>query len=90
MSWFVYIIKCSDESYYTGICTDLKRRVLEHNSGKYKRAYTKGRIPVRLVYWEKQKDRSFASKREIEIKSWSRLKKLKLIDSLRRVKRDGE
>ena len=86
MSWYVYILECSDGSYYTGICTDLQRRVLEHNSGKYKRAYTKGRIPVRLVYWERQKNRSFASKREIEIKGWSRLKKQKLIVSLRRVK----
>ena len=86
MSWFVYIIKCNDESYYTGICVDLKRRISEHNDGKYKTAYTKGRRPVRLVYWELSKDRSSASKREIEIKGWGRLKKERLIKSLRRVK----
>ena len=84
--YHVYILKCSDGTYYTGICVDLKRRVLEHNVGKYKRAYTKGRSPVKLVYWETAQDRSRASKREIEIKGWGRVKKEKLINSLRRVK----
>jgi len=87
MSWFVYIVKCRDETYYTGICVDLKRRVSEHNQGKYKRAYTKGRVPVILVYWETSKNRSDASKREIEIKGWSRLKKERLIGSFQLVKR---
>lgn len=88
--YFVYILRCSDGTYYTGICVDLKRRVLEHNRGKYRRAYTKGRSPVRLVYSETASNRSEASKRENEIKSWGRVKKEKLIDSLRRAKRDGE
>jgi putative endonuclease len=84
MSWFVYIIKCNDKSYYTGISTNLKRRVEEHNQGKYKSAYTKGRVTVRLVYWEIHEDRSGASKREFEIKGWSRSKKEKLINGLHR------
>ena len=84
--YYVYILKCSDKTYYTGICVDLKRRVLEHNIGKYKRAYTKGRSPVKLVYRETSPDRSSASKREIEIKGWGRVKKEKLISSLRRTK----
>ena len=83
--YFVYIVKCKDETFYTGICTDLVRRILEHNTGKYKRAYTKGRAPVKLVYWETSTDRSSASKREIEIKGWGRFKKDKLIKSLRKV-----
>jgi len=84
--YYVYILKCSDGTYYTGICVDLKRRVLEHNIRKYKRAYTKGRLPVKLVYRETALDRSSASKREIEIKGWGRIKKEKLINSLRRTK----
>ena len=82
MGWFVYIAKCADASYYTGICTDLKRRISEHNDGKYKRAYTKGRAPVKLVYSETSENRSEASKREIEIKNLRRVQKEKLIESL--------
>lgn len=85
-SWFVYIVKCRDESFYTGICKDLKKRIAEHNRGFYKSSFTKGRLPVKLVYWEKFNDRFKTAKREKEVKGYGRLKKNKLIDSLLRVK----
>jgi putative endonuclease len=77
-SWHVYILSCADNTLYTGITTDLKRRVNDHNAGTGAR-YTAGRTPVRLVYSEKAKDRSEASKREYEIKQLSRSKKMELI-----------
>ena len=76
--WYVYIIKCSDRSLYTGVTTDIERRIGEHNAGKAAR-YTQGRTPVRLVHDENHPDRSKALKREAEIKSWPRYKKLALI-----------
>lgn len=85
--WFVYILECRDESFYTGICKNLKKRIYEHNSGTYKGAFTKGRLPVSLVYWEIFKNRFDAAKREKEIKGRSRFKKQKLINSLRRASR---
>ena len=89
-NWFVYIVKCDDSSYYVGITTDLKKRVEDHNDAVYKRAYTKGRLPVTLVYSEMFKNKFSAAKREREIKGWSRSKKEMLVESLRRAKRDGE
>lgn len=79
--WWVYIVECSDESLYTGISTDLHRRILEHNHSKKGAKYTSNRRPVNLVYSEKLSDRSAASKREYFIKKLSRAKKLKLINS---------
>ncbi len=77
--WHVYIISCSDNSLYTGITTDMSRRIKEHNSGKGGH-YTMARRPVKLVYQEKHPNRSHALKRESEIKSWTRNKKLVLIN----------
>jgi len=76
--WWVYIIKCSDESFYTGITTNLERRILEHNDSKKGAKYTRNRRPVNLIYSESHPDRSTASKREYHIKKLSRLEKLKL------------
>lgn len=84
MAWFVYIVECRDESFYTGICWNLKKRIGEHNSGYYKTSFTKGRLPVKLVYWEKFDNRFLAAKREKIIKGFSRLKKTKLVNSLHR------
>ena len=84
MSWFTYIIECKDKTFYTGICWNLKKRIQEHNNGAYKTSFTKGRLPVRLVYWKKFENRFQAAKKEKEIKGFSRLKKQKLIDSLHR------
>ncbi len=78
--WKVYMLRCSDDTIYTGITTDLKRRLQEHNSSKAGAKYTKVRKPVELVYFENCDDRVDASKREYEIKRLSRKEKLKLID----------
>lgn len=79
MNHFVYILKCADSSLYTGYTTDLKKRVGEHNTSKRGARYTKSRRPVALIHSEKYKTKSKALKREIEIKSWRREKKLALI-----------
>ncbi len=79
MSYFVYILECSDKSLYTGITTDVTKRLEEHNSSQKGAKYTKARRPVKLVYKEASSDRSSASKREYAIKKLSRLKKLQLI-----------
>jgi putative endonuclease len=76
--YFLYILKCSDGSYYTGITTDLERRFKEHKSGVGGH-YTRAKKVRRIVYTEKHPDRSSASKREAEIKSWPRQKKKDLI-----------
>lgn len=76
--YYVYIIECQDKSLYTGITTDVDRRFKEHGSGKGG-AYTRSRKVRRVVHLEKYKDRSSASKREAEIKSWPRNKKLAFI-----------
>lgn len=77
--YYLYILKCVDKTLYTGITTDLKRRVAEHNSGKLGAKYTHGRRPVKLVYSKKFKNRSTASREESRIKTLSRPAKLKLV-----------
>lgn len=77
--YYIYILKCSDGSLYTGITTDLKRRVVEHNGSSLGAKYTSGRRPVVLVHSKKFKNRSNASKEEARIKSLSREEKLELI-----------
>lgn len=78
---FVYIVRCNDNTLYTGYTKDLDRRVNEHNNGIGAK-YTKGRLPVKLVYFEKYDSKSEAMSREYKIKSLTRAKKLKLIDQL--------
>ncbi len=78
--WTVYILRCSDETLYTGITRDVERRVEEHNgSGLLGARYTRARRPVRLVYSEAQKTRSDAARREYEIKRLNREGKEALI-----------
>ena len=77
--YLVYILECGDRSLYTGITTDLKRRFAEHKAGEGGH-YTSSRRAVKIVYTEQHPDRSSASKREAEIKSWRRKKKLDLIN----------
>ena len=79
MSYFVYILECNDRSLYTGITTDIAKRLDEHNTSPKGAKYTKVRRPVKLVYKESSEDRSSASKREYEIKKLTRTKKLELI-----------
>ena len=74
------MVQCADNSLYTGITTELERRVKEHNESEKGAKYTKVRRPVHLVYSEKYPDRSTASKREYEIKKkMSREEKLNLL-----------
>lgn len=72
--WFVYILRCADGSLYTGITTDVDRRVQQHNAGNASR-YTRSRLPVRLAYQEPAASRSSALKREWAIKSMARSEK---------------
>lgn len=74
------MLKCSDGSIYTGITTDLNRRVDEHNSSPKGAKYTRVRRPVKLIYSESYEDKSSASKREYVIKQLSKIQKLSLIE----------
>jgi len=78
MPWFLYIIRCSDETLYTGITTDISRRLKEHNAKKGA-FYTKNKAPVKLVYQESMAGQSEARKREAAIKRLERPQKLDLI-----------
>ena len=80
MNWSVYIILCSDDSYYTGITTDLLRRFNQHAAGRGAK-YFRGRQPLQVVYREGGHTRSSASTREAEIKNLSRAEKSILIFS---------
>ena len=78
--YYLYILRCSDNSLYCGQTNDLQRRIQEHNSNKFKSAkYTKGRRPVKLVYSEKYKTVNEALKREFEIKKMTKTKKEALV-----------
>ena len=77
--YFVYILKCSDGTLYTGITSDIARRIEEHNSSKLGAKYTKARRPVELVYSKEFNDRSSASIEEARIKKLSREEKLSII-----------
>lgn len=77
-TWKLYILRCGDGTLYTGITTDVEKRLEAHRSGKGAK-YTRGRTPLELVYREECGDHSAALKRELEIKVLSREEKLKLI-----------
>ncbi len=76
--WYVYILRCSDGSLYTGSTTDIERRLKEHKEGRGC-AYTRSRLPVTLIYKKTLPDRSFAQREEARIKKMSRQKKLRLL-----------
>jgi len=76
---YLYILRCKDGSYYTGITWNIKKRIFEHNN-KIKSPLQKSKIPAKLVYLEECSDRYQAAKREKEIKGWRREKKEKLIN----------
>ncbi|MEC4750426.1 GIY-YIG nuclease family protein [Methylomicrobium sp. Wu6] len=80
MTWFVYIILCNDDTFYTGITNDVWRRFEQHASGRGAK-YFYGRQPRRLVYLEAGHDRSSASQRELRLKKLSRREKVLLIES---------
>jgi putative endonuclease len=77
--YFVYILECADRTLYVGCTNDLARRLQQHNHAKQGARYTKTRRPVVLVYHEPKRTRGSALRREHEIKSWRRAKKLALI-----------
>ncbi len=77
---YVYVVECTDGTFYTGWTTNLVRRLATHNAGRGSR-YTRQRRPVRLVYWEEQPDRATAQRREIAIKRLSHPRKCKLVES---------
>lgn len=78
MSYYVYILKCNDNTLYTGYTDNPERRLQVHNAGKGAK-YTRSRLPVELVYQEAQPDKSAALRREAAIKRLSRAQKLALI-----------
>ncbi|MDO8610163.1 MAG: GIY-YIG nuclease family protein [bacterium] len=80
MLWYLYIVEAKDKSLYTGITTNINRRIQEHNNGKGAK-YLSGRRPVSLIYSEKLNNQSEALKRENEIKGWNKKKKLLLVKS---------
>jgi putative endonuclease len=77
--WFVYIVECSDGTYYTGVTTDIERRIREHNSENSVTKYTRVRQPVVLVYQEPCSSRIEATRREAAIKRLSRQEKERLL-----------
>jgi len=80
MRHYVYILKCSDGTLYTGYTSDIVKRVFAHNNLKSGAKYTKARRPVKLVYSEKYRTKSKSLKREITIKKMERKDKIKLIN----------
>ncbi|GAB5564435.1 MAG: GIY-YIG nuclease family protein [Winogradskyella sp.] len=77
---YVYILKCSDNSYYTGVTSNLNDRFMQHKSGKNPDSYTFNRRPVILVYYAEFTDINLAIETEKQIKKWSRVKKEALIN----------
>ena len=82
--YYVYMLRCGDGSLYSGITTDLERRLKKHNSGKGAK-YTRSRLPVALAYYEEAENRSQASKREFELKKLTREKKEALVKNFTRL-----
>ena len=78
--YYVYILKCSDNSYYTGITSNLDKRFLEHQTGKHPESYTFKRRPLDLVFYAEFSQVAFAIDTEKQLKKWSRVKKEALIN----------
>ncbi len=75
---YTYMLECEDGTYYTGWTVDLKARLKRHNNGTGAK-YTRARLPVKMIYWEKQPDRSHAQKREAALRKLSRSQKESLV-----------
>ena len=78
MSWVCYLLRCADDTLYCGITNDLEKRLAAHNAGEGAK-YTRGRLPVNVVYSEACADKSVALKREMQIKRLSRTAKQALL-----------
>lgn len=77
---YVYILKCSDGTYYTGVTSNLSDRIIKHNSGCYPECYTFSRRPLELVFYCEFTDINLAIEKEKQIKKWSKAKKEALIN----------
>lgn len=77
--WYVYILLCEDRSFYTGISNNPQQRFVDHKNGKGG-AYTRTHKPLKIIHQEQLGSKSHALKRELQIKSWSRKKKIKILD----------
>ena len=77
---YVYILKCSDNTYYTGVTSNIESRLLKHNSGFYPNSYTFNKRPLNLVFYAEFTDINIAIEKEKQIKKWSRAKKEALIN----------
>ena len=77
--WYVYMVQCNDSSLYSGVTTDVERRVMEHNTDTKGAKYTKARRPVRLVYQRRCRNRSSATKQEAALKQLTRAQKIALL-----------
>jgi putative endonuclease len=77
---YVYIVKCNDDSYYTGVSNNVEKRVIEHNNSLDKKSYTFFRRPVKLVFSQEFSDPIEAIRFEKQVKGWSRAKKEVLIE----------
>ena len=77
---YVYILKCADETYYTGVTSNLESRLFKHNSGFHPNSYTASRKPLKLVFYCEFTDINIAIETEKQIKKWSRAKKKALIN----------
>ncbi|WP_370424620.1 GIY-YIG nuclease family protein [Tenacibaculum dicentrarchi] len=78
--YYVYILKCSDNSYYTGITSNLQERLIEHKNGKHKNSYTFKRRPLNLVFYSEFTNIELAIEKEKQLKKWSKVKKEALIN----------
>ena len=79
--YYIYILKCSDKTFYTGVTNNLDRRFIQHQQGLDENSYTHGRRPLELVYSEEFNDINQAIRREKQLKGWSKKKKEALINS---------
>ncbi len=78
--WWVYFLRCNDNSLYAGVTTDIHRRIDEHNNSKLGAKYTRARRPVSLAYLEQAESKSIACKREYQIRHLTKLKKEQLVN----------
>ncbi|MGG8495254.1 GIY-YIG nuclease family protein [Tenacibaculum sp. TC6] len=79
--YYVYILKCADNTYYTGVSSNLEKRIFEHTNGLKKGSYTYFRRPVNLVFYCEFTDINIAIDKEKQIKKWSKIKKEALINN---------
>ncbi len=76
---YIYILKCADDTYYTGVTSNVQKRLMEHQSAEHPESYTAKRLPVELVFYAEFTDITHAIATEKQVKNWSRAKKEALI-----------